>query len=213
MILIIFRPPSTPNKTDSVTCPDTERSIRTNGGSQLATKRRSNIKTEMEFEFIGCSYDKFLNNYSPFKPPPTEVEACIEHLLTVCAKVDTLPETILKKVNIDGRDHVRITKFHDTQHSSEQATFAHMDGITQGIAKYSFAGRGSIFSYLDCPRTALESDIGGSNHLIDGAFVFRPPIDNKIDTSNVAVCAEYKIKNTPYNRLDVSCCFTCIGFV
>jgi len=126
----------------------------------------------MEFEFIGCSYDDFLNNYSPFKPPPAEVEACIQHLLAVCAKGDTLPETILKKVKIDGHDHVRITKFHDTEYSSEQTTFAHMDGIARSIADYSFAGRQSIFSYVDCPRTALEADIGDSNQLIDGAFVF-----------------------------------------
>jgi len=168
----------------------------------------------MEFELIGCSYDEFLNNYSPFKPPPVEIEACIEHLLlTVCAKGDTLPETILKKVTIDGCDHVRITKFHDTQYSSERDTFVHMDGIAQGIAKYAFEGRRSIFSYLDCPRTALQAETGGSNHLINGVFVSRRPIDNKIETSNVAVCAEYKIKNTPYNRLDVSCCFTGIAFV
>ena len=199
---MIFRPPSTSNNTPSIICLDSERSIRTNGGSQPLTDRRPDIHSEMELEFFSCPYDDFMSKYSPFKPPDAEVEACVEHLLKICAKGD--PETLLKKIKIDGQDYLRITKLHNIQYPIEAATFSHFDGIAQGITTYKPGGRRSTFSCFDCPKTALQADIGGSNHEIDGAFIFRDVSTKPLDTSNIAVCAEFKLKNTSEKRLDVS---------
>jgi len=131
------------------------------------------MATEINSEFIQCSFEEHMKRYLPFVPEDADVNACIErmHKDRTDGKGPIITETLADEETPASQ---YFTDFHDLDFATEKWTFSHLGPIAEIIGQSEIAGRTLNFRFYDCPDRAIKSDIEGSTNKIDACF---PPIN------------------------------------
>jgi len=181
----------------------------------------------MRGDFIQCSFEEHLKRYLPFVPEDADVNACIARMLQDRGdgKGPIITETLADEETPTSQ---YFTDFDEPAFTRGKWTFYHLTQIAEIIGQSEINGRTLNFRFCSCPDESIKSDIEGSTNQINACFspihcsLLQPPTRNSLPdleshtdsfvpgidiahswSPNIAVACEWKVKNTPEERLKV----------
>jgi len=200
---------------------------RTSSGTTGIDGLRPHMDTEMRGEFIQCSFEEHMKRYLHFVPDNADLNACIARMLQDRGdgKGPIITETLADE---ETPASLYFTDFDELAFTREKWTFSHLAQIAEIIGQSEINGRTLNFRFCSCPDESIKSDIERSTNQINACFSpihcsllqplsrgSLPNLESHTDSfvpgidiahswwPNIAVACEWKVKNTPEERLKV----------
>ncbi|KAF5330949.1 hypothetical protein D9619_005414 [Psilocybe cf. subviscida] len=140
--------------------------------------------------------DDFLGSYAPCTVAPEVLKLCLGKLAKDLL-VSPTPKTNAGRFFLDGVTPPKDIKI-DDKRVHEDHSFKFLKPIFDTILKMKRPD--SSLQFELCPRTYLDSDIPGGNHLIDGCFVDEPIVGGKLSHRTIRIPVELKKARDPKDR-------------
>jgi hypothetical protein len=159
--------------------------------------RLNDIKL-MPNETIIVSAEEFLKHYAPFNPSESEVELCIQYLIS---------KNLIKEGK-EGRPRSEYPDHPLDEYQSESAAYSPLQDIFDAINQVQVPGRVASCEYHSKSQSTTASEIPDPSHKIDRYLVPKQStvptweIGQKIPTADLALNAEFKLRES--DKIDVS---------